>query len=373
MNENLQQSLQSLGAVLEELSNKPQPIDYKLVVKNIPHRALSGDHITGGVIRNFSSSGIKDNANDTKITIDNDKVSITNLAVDTVQGNLTVTQDVTVNGIVKAGKIVVDELVADLRIERTSPLEFKATKDNSIYGKGLVWLGEGPTKQLVLKNSPDRIFSSESFEVAQNKAYYIGEVKVIDVKELSPTIQKSNLKEVGNLKNLTVIGSVNINNHVYYDSGFSRLGIGTDHPNSSLSVVENGVEIVLGTGPNGQGRIGTFTSNDLEILTDNTTRFVIQANGDISLGNQNKPNKTTIHGKLTVGVSNPDPQVDLHVSGSIKFADKLQAVGTAVPVYGQYKIGDIIWNSNPQPGNYVGWVCIASGTPGQWRTFGLVS
>jgi hypothetical protein len=48
---------------------------------------------------------------------------------------------------------------------------------------------------------------------------------------------------------------------------------------------------------------------------------------------------------------------------------------TASPTNGNYKVGDIIFNSAPVSGGYVGWVCVAyAPTPyGTWKTFGLIS
>jgi hypothetical protein len=43
-----------------------------------------------------------------------------------------------------------------------------------------------------------------------------------------------------------------------------------------------------------------------------------------------------------------------------------------IPTAGSYSIGDLIYNTNPTPGGYVGWICTASGTPGTWKGFGLI-
>lgn len=47
--------------------------------------------------------------------------------------------------------------------------------------------------------------------------------------------------------------------------------------------------------------------------------------------------------------------------------------GSAAPTTGTYKVGDIVWNYTPTSGGYMGWVCTAAGTPGTWKTFGLIS
>jgi len=36
-------------------------------------------------------------------------------------------------------------------------------------------------------------------------------------------------------------------------------------------------------------------------------------------------------------------------------------------------VGDIIWNSAPSAGATIGWVCVAAGNPGQWKSFGTIS
>ena len=42
------------------------------------------------------------------------------------------------------------------------------------------------------------------------------------------------------------------------------------------------------------------------------------------------------------------------------------------PTTGSWLKGDLIYNTNPTPGGYVGWICTASGTPGTWKGFGLI-
>lgn len=46
---------------------------------------------------------------------------------------------------------------------------------------------------------------------------------------------------------------------------------------------------------------------------------------------------------------------------------------SAAPVSGTYNQGDIVWNNSPTSPGYIGWVCVASGTPGTWKAFGAIS
>lgn len=44
-----------------------------------------------------------------------------------------------------------------------------------------------------------------------------------------------------------------------------------------------------------------------------------------------------------------------------------RSVGTAAPVAGTWKRGDILWNSQPSAGGTPGWMCVTAGTPGTWK------
>ena len=46
---------------------------------------------------------------------------------------------------------------------------------------------------------------------------------------------------------------------------------------------------------------------------------------------------------------------------------------SAAPVSGAWLQGEIVYNSAPTSGGFVGWVCTASGKPGTWKTFGVIS
>ncbi len=252
-------------------------------------------------------------------------------------------------------------------------LDFHAQQGETNYGKGIIFSGQGTTKQFLL-TEPDRFFSSENIELAKEKGFFVNGLKVLDAKELGSTITKSSLREVGRLKGLIVDGSVSIDNYLYYNSDINRLGFGTEAPNAALSVAEMGIEVMLGTDDDAKGMVGTFASTDFNIVTDNTSRITAKANGDIILGNFNRnPIQVSVNGKLAVGVKNPDPNVDLHVAGSVRFNNKLHMNAELPPTKGNFNKGDIIWNSNPQPRGCVGWVCTRSGDPGEWNPFGTIT
>lgn len=252
-------------------------------------------------------------------------------------------------------------------------LDFKATTSETNYGKGIIFSGNGTTKQIVLGKDPDRFFISEHIDLAKDKVFSINRTKILDSKELGSSVVKSNLQEVGRLKGLIVDGSVSINQHFYYDSITDRLGLGTDQPNAALSVVDNGIEILVGVNHDNEAIVGTFSSKDFSLISGSIPRITIKANGSIDLGNvNNNPSSVRVHGKLAVGVRVPDPAVDLHVAGPVRIHNQLQMYAEETPKSGAYQKGDIIWNSNPKPGGNVGWICTRSGDPGVWNRFGEI-
>jgi len=282
-------------------------------------------------------------------------------------------QDQKINAVINALNDLFESRSEEINLTDIPFLEFKSGKNGTLVGKGLLWSGQGSAKQLIFTSNPDKFYSSEAIDLAAGKNLSINNVFVINEKELGPGITKSNLKELGRLKGLTVDGSVNINQYLFYDADTDRLGLGTDTPNSSISILENGVEIILGTTEYNRGSVGTYASNDFDIVTDNTPRISVSGGGDIELGNKNfGPIKVTVNGKFGINVSQPDQRADLHVSGAIKFNDKIHLSGIEPPTFGNHVQGDIVWNSAPSTNSYIGWVCVQSGNPGQWLPFGQI-
>ena len=242
-----------------------------------------------------------------------------------------------------------------------------------IDGKGIIWSGQGHNKQFIFASKPDRFFVSENIDLAKDRSISVNNIKLLDDKELGPTVTKSSLREVGRLKGLLVDGGIRINDYLIYDANTDRLGLGTEEPKAALSIADQNIELIFGASEPNTGSIGTFNSADLELVTDSTARITIQAGGNIVLGNPAQGEiKVSILGKLAINVSNPDPRSSLHVNGAIKFNDKLHLNGNEPPISGAFNEGDIVWNTYPQPGKFVGWVCTRAGNPGLWSGFGRI-
>lgn len=73
----------------------------------------------------------------------------------------------------------------------------------------------------------------------------------------------------------------------------------------------------------------------------------------------------------SVGPTDGALQIGAHWMGDANNA-RYRGIGTTAPTSGEHAQGDIIWNRDPVAGGAVGWVCVASGTPGTWKTFGAI-
>jgi hypothetical protein len=252
-------------------------------------------------------------------------------------------------------------------------VEFKSNKKIDNVGRGLVWKSDDGISQFVLGEN-DKFISSEGIDLRKGKSFSISNSTVLTDKELGPSIIRSNLQQLGILKNLDVAGDVSIADHLFYNAGTGRLGLGIDSPSAKLSVAGDAVEVVIDVENGSKGRIGCFGFNSLDIITDDKSRINVSANGNIFLGNRSdSPIQVSVHGKLNVGTTNMDNRVDLQVDGPIKFENKIHSYSNSIPTTGTHSQGDVIWNSAPEAGKPVGWVCVRSGSPGAWLSFGIIN
>lgn len=359
----IRQGLTDLGDAIFQLA-KAEPS-----APVIGNRSLSGDVIHGGKITRFQSEGIRDDSTRLVVVVDDNGILTDSIDVDTIVGNTNVTGNLNVEGEVRAHKLHVNELTADVRVERSSPLEFVSNDTDTVYNKGLVWRVDGPAKQFVLRSGPDRIWSSEPIDLKRDGYYSIDQVSVLSLDELGPTVTRSSLTQVGVLQNVAMEGNMNIDQYVFWNGDYMRFGIGTETPNGTFGIVQDDAEFIIDT----EGKtatLGTYTTADLNIITDNAVRVSVSATGKITIG-ADSDSKTNIKGKLGVNVNNPT--ADIETAGPVSFEGKRFEVGSSAPSNGSYRLGDIIWNSNPKPTGHVGWICVKEGTPGVWKTFGPIS
>ena len=268
-------------------------------------------------------------------------------------GEIHIGEPASKSGVLKVyGTIYADSLIADTRIERTSSIEFNESTADGIYNKGLVW-NSSSIKKLVLLNNPDRIFSSESIDLSSGKSFLVNGSTVITETALGTSVTKSSLNTLGKLLELTVIGNTTLNGSVSI-------------PNSPLVV--NSLKVdeleVTATGLHADSKL---------LLTTNSNDVLYADKSEIVIGSPNLPHRAvTLIGSLSIGVTHPDSSVELSVKGNVSFNNKKFINGIELPTSGSYLKGDICWNQDPSITGYVGWICVTSGTPGEWKPFGAL-
>jgi hypothetical protein len=363
---NIKIALAQVADGLELIAHNPAP------TAALINNEISGDKIHGGTISMFQSTGITDEAKKRVMHLNDNGVSINNLVTDHISSSPTVDGNLTVNGLITAQRLHVDEITADVRNERTTPLEFVAD-DNGIYGKGLQWRGQGPTKQFIYRANEDRLFSTETIDVASDKNFSIGNIPVLSATELGSSIRTSNLVRVGTLQSLRTQGDLTIDDYIIYNSDSQRLGFGTEVPNASISVASLESEFIIDVETDAT-KIGNWSTDDLNIVTDNTTRITVKANGKVDFGRSDSDTaRVSVYGKLGVGVNNVADDVSIATANGIKISGTKIMTGTSIPDSGVFRQGDVVYNTNAVATGYVGWVCVREGTPGEWKPFGQIA
>ena len=357
----IRKSLESLAEVIEKIDNKPSPAPI------INDRSLSGNKINGGIITNFASAGIADESTKRVLVVTDTGIKVSNAKIDKIDNDLEINGSLNVKGEIFAKKLHVDEVTADLRNERTAPLEFKA-EGGKVYNKGLLWSGQGHTKQLVMQGGPDRIWSSEHIDIHQDREYKIGNESVLSKDTLGTGIVKSNLRSVGRLDSLNVEGAFVVDEFLRYDPNNQQLALGAEEPNGMFTMESWDHQFVIDPSDDNQWKLGTWTTSALHIMTDDTVRLTIGANGNITINS-----KTSFVGKVGIGVKNFAEDVDLTVAGPVRLHGRKFEVSDKTPTSGTYQKGDIVWSETPRPTGYVGWICVREGTPGEWKPFGQIA
>lgn len=283
--------------------------------------------------------------------IQDDKVIINKLLLSNLEGtvahngSLTVSQGVSIaQNLVVQGRIIVDVIEANQIINKGlgggsgDTTNFQAADETGLNGQGVTWTA-GDSEGTLVYRPGNRLYSNMHVDLERGRSYKIDNIEVLSYNTLGSAISRSSLRTLGPLNNLTVVGNTVIGEHVYIDTDTNRVGFGTESPNSAFSVVDNGIELVLGSPTTGQASIGTYTSHDLALVTDNIPRITIKNGGDVHFGSaQNKSTNLYVHG--TFYADNIVSDTRTETTQSVEFISTADST-----VYGK----GLIWSGTGSP------------------------
>jgi hypothetical protein len=131
----------------------------------------------------------------------------------------------------------------------------------------------------------------------QGRELTSNQVKLIDTKSLGPTVVESNLRKLGRLADLSVIGETNLAETVYVNNG--RLGINTDEPAGVFTAWDEEAEITVRKYRNRNMYIGSTRDSDLTLG--------VAGNGVLEINRLGIATTTVKIGNVTISTASAEP------------------------------------------------------------------
>ena len=290
-------------------------------------------------------------------TILDDKIVINKSVLRYIEGPTTLTGALEVNGgqiirdnLVVNGRIIVDVIEANQVINRSTgggdSTAFRAEEEAGLNGQGVTWT-VGESESTLVYRPGNRLYTNLNLDLEAGRSYKIDDIEVLTSNSLGSGISRSSLRQLGPLNNLTVVGNVEIGQFVYVDSDTGRVGFGTESPNGSFSIVDNGAEFLISSPVQGTVKVGTYTNHDVAIVTDDTARITVKTGGDVHVGSPTSRNaKFFVHG--TLHAENIVTETKVERTDSVKFlATDGSIYGVGLTWVGSGSPKQLVLNSDP--------------------------
>ena len=232
------------------------------------------------------------------LNIVDDKVIINKLAVKYLEGTILhagsfeiagsvhVQNNLTVVGTITADTFNVKNLVTE-NGSLDAVGNWIYSTEPELNGKGFSWTASDVNLHLQYRTGKRLRLTGGDIDIDESRSYQIDNTPVLTANELGKTVIHSNLRTIGTLENLKVSGDANLGDFIFVNSTYNRLGIGTEDPNSAISIIDNNVEITIGSPQYNLATIGTHSNHDLGIVTDNIPRITVRSSGEVQVGDAN--------------------------------------------------------------------------------------
>jgi hypothetical protein len=276
---------------------------------------LTGDNVSGGVIKSFASTGIDDQASVCQMTVmDQGTVFESTLYAPRmdVRGDLTVDGQLIIRGGMDSTSGAFESIVSQTaaRVQETI----------------------GPN---LLDRHQDRVFEKIRTEGVELGKLTIGGREIFNGRMMTAAIVDSQLETVGVLRDLQTQGETLLCGTLYTTQ--SRVGINTMDPATALSIWEEEVELGIGKQQKDTARIATRREQRLVLGSNGKDNLIVLPDGSV------QANRMTI-GNVTLTSSPTPPSNDA-------------------------PRGSIVLNENPNVGGPMGWVSLGNAA---WANFGII-
>lgn len=369
---------------------------------NLKRGDLSGDLIRGGVQQEFASTGIRDLAKNPALTIKDDQIiCVPGLITPSVETGKIVHNGHTYlefnKGVVKVnGQLKADIEQVELKIsDKLIRAAVNITEMHHLDGAGIA-LGRDNQITLTYDHINDSFRINANLDIKEGSGLRINGEVVIDQNRLGNRVHYSKLKTVGVLKDLEVESDVNFNDDFFYNSDTGFIGLGTLEPAYHIHMVEKKTQYITGWHKE-YFSVGTLNGNNWHLLSSGhhvvqmePTGLYINPTGQGTSGSvlrlrhledenlvqtlaiDTVPQKDAIIVKDSQGIQLRLRDGNLMAKTSLGIGNKKITWAVDPPRTGRWEQGSVVYNATPQSGQHVGWICIESGEPGVWRTFGKI-
>jgi hypothetical protein len=282
---------------------------------NVQSLKLTGNHIRGGTIQDFSSAGIEDKSTQVQMTLLDAGVVIENKIVSL--------------GLEVKGQTVIE---GDLHIKGDVPMD-------------------GPFFQRIIQNTVTatrQAMDADLFEGYTNSVFErvrehgldltkitLNGVAVIEGNKLNPGVTDTNISKLGMVRDLQTTGEALLSQTLYV--GNRRVGVNTLEPAHAFSIWDEEIEVGFSKHRRDVAWFGTPREQSMILSSNKKDNLVLNYDGSVSI------QKLYIN-NVELGTSDSTPK-DAATKGAVRF------------------------NNNPTPGGPAGWISLGGGA---WSRFGTL-
>jgi hypothetical protein len=276
---------------------------------------LSGENITGGIIKDFGSTGIDDKATACQLSIFDD--------VTVIENNLLI-KDLTVKGTAT----IEGDLVVTGRVPEDSSMFLNLVDSVSLQVKNAL-------NHDVFSGFSDLVFKQIRENGLDLNKITLNGTEIVNGGNLSNNITFSNLQRVGTLSELRVGGESLLSQTLYTTN--KRVGINTVEPAHALSIWDQEIEFGFSKRETNVAVFETPRNQQLIISTNGKNNLTVLPTGGVTVD------------KISIGATT--------------------LTSASVPPNYDAAHGAIVFNSSPTLGGPLGWISLGGA---RWANFGFI-